>query len=164
MEKFIEHPLLPNMKNYVTRSAQQDNNIMKDFGERLLINLSINSKRANVRNGFVRVLVTGSDGFIGSHLVEALVRKGYEVRAFVLYNSFNSWGWLDKSAPEIKEKFEIFQGDIRDPNGVKEAMRGCEAVLHLAALVAIPFSYHSPDTMYKRMSLEPLMYFKLLET
>lgn len=94
----------------------------------------------------MRVLVTGSDGFIGSHLAEALVRQGYEVRAFVLYNSFNGWGWLDKSAPDVKEKFEIFQGDIRDPNGVREAMRGCEVVLHLAALVAIPFSYHSPDT------------------
>jgi len=91
-------------------------------------------------------LVTGSDGFIGSHLVETLVRQGYEVRAFVLYNSFNSWGWLDKSPPDIREKFEIFQGDIRDPNGVREAMRGCEVVLHLAALIAIPFSYHSPDT------------------
>ena len=94
----------------------------------------------------MRVLVTGSDGFIGSHLVETLVRQGYEVRAFVLYNSFNSWGWLDKSPPDIREKFEIFQGDIRDPNGVREAMRGCEVVLHLAALIAIPFSYHSPDT------------------
>jgi len=94
----------------------------------------------------VRVLVTGSDGFIGSHLVESLIRGGYEVRAFVLYNSFNSYGWLDKCDPKIKGKFEVFQGDIRDPNGVREAMRGCELVLHLAALIAIPFSYHSPDT------------------
>ena len=94
----------------------------------------------------MRVLVTGSDGFIGSHLVESLIRGGYEVRAFVLYNSFNSHGWLDKCDPKIKGKFEVFQGDIRDPNGVREAMRGCELVLHLAALIAIPFSYHSPDT------------------
>jgi NAD dependent epimerase/dehydratase len=92
------------------------------------------------------VLVTGADGFIGSHLVEALVRKGYKVRAFVLYNSFNSWGWIDHLDPVIKDNLEIFAGDIRDPNGVKQAMMGCEAVLHLAALIAIPFSYHSPDT------------------
>lgn len=92
------------------------------------------------------ILITGADGFIGSHLTEALVRLGYKVRAFVMYNSFNSWGWLDHAAPEIKGQFEVFAGDIRDPNGVKEAMRGCEAVLHLAALIAIPYSYHSPDT------------------
>ena len=93
-----------------------------------------------------KVLVTGSDGFIGSHLTEALVRLGYQVRAFVMYNSFNSWGWLDQAAPEIKENFEVFAGDIRDPNGVRQAMRGCDKVLHLAALIAIPYSYHSPDT------------------
>lgn len=92
------------------------------------------------------ILVTGADGFIGSHLTEALVRQGHKVRAFVLYNSFNSWGWLDHCAPDIKGQFEVFAGDIRDPNGVKEAMKGCDAVLHLAALIAIPFSYHSPDT------------------
>jgi dTDP-glucose 4,6-dehydratase len=92
------------------------------------------------------VLVTGADGFIGSHLTEALVRHGHKVRAFVYYNSFNSWGWLDQSPSEIKEQFEVFPGDIRDPHGVKEAMKGCDAVLHLAALIAIPFSYHSPDT------------------
>jgi NAD dependent epimerase/dehydratase len=92
------------------------------------------------------ILVTGADGFIGSHLTEALVRQGHKVRAFVLYNSFNSWGWLDHCAPDIKDQFEVFAGDIRDPNGVKEAMKGCDAVLHLAALIAIPFSYHSPDT------------------
>jgi dTDP-glucose 4,6-dehydratase len=90
------------------------------------------------------ILVTGADGFIGSHLTEALVRHGYRVRALVMYNSFNSWGWLDHCAPDIKGQFEIFAGDIRDPHGVKEAMRGCEAVLHLAALIAIPYSYHSP--------------------
>ncbi len=93
-----------------------------------------------------RILVTGADGFIGSHLTEALVRQGYEVRAFVLYNSFNSWGWLDHCAPEVKGRFEVFAGDIRDPHGVKEAMKSCDAVLHLAALIAIPYSYHSPDT------------------
>jgi NAD dependent epimerase/dehydratase len=93
-----------------------------------------------------KILVTGSDGFIGSHLVEHLVRQGYSVRAFVLYNSFNSWGWLDESPKEIRDSLEIFAGDIRDPNGVREAMKGCDVVMHLAALIAIPYSYHSPDT------------------
>lgn len=93
-----------------------------------------------------KILVTGADGFIGSHLTEALVRSGYDVRAFVLYNSFNSWGWLDDCAADVKGKFEVFAGDIRDPNGVRTAMAGCDAVLHLAALIAIPYSYHSPDT------------------
>ena len=94
----------------------------------------------------MRVLVTGADGFIGSHLTEALVRNGYEVRAFVYYNSFNSWGWLDHCADDVQGKFEVFAGDIRDPHGVKKALTGCDAVLHLAALIAIPFSYHSPDS------------------
>ena len=94
----------------------------------------------------MKVLVTGADGFIGSHLTEELVRKGYEVRAFVYYNSFNTWGWLDTLPEKVMKHVEIFQGDIRDPNGVEEAMRGIEAVFHLAALIAIPFSYHSPDT------------------
>lgn len=93
-----------------------------------------------------RVLVTGSDGFIGSHLTEELVKQGYQVRAFVLYNSFNTWGWLDSLPKEIMDNVEVFTGDVRDPNGVKEAMKGCDAVFHLAALIAIPFSYHSPDT------------------
>lgn len=93
-----------------------------------------------------KILVTGSDGFIGSHLTEELVKQGYEVKAFVYYNSFNTWGWLDMLPKEIMEHVEIFQGDIRDPHGVKEAMKGCGAVFHLAALIAIPFSYHSPDT------------------
>jgi NAD dependent epimerase/dehydratase len=93
-----------------------------------------------------KILITGADGFIGSHLTEALVRQGYDVRAFVLYNSFNTWGWLDNCAEDVKGKFEVFAGDIRDPNGVRAAMKGCDAVLHLAALIAIPYSYHSPDT------------------
>ncbi|MBU2699165.1 dTDP-glucose 4 [Sporomusaceae bacterium BoRhaA] len=93
-----------------------------------------------------RILVTGADGFIGSHLTETLVQQGNDVRAFVLYNSFNSWGWLDHSSKEIKENLDVFAGDIRDPHGVKEAMKGCDIVLHLAALIAIPYSYHSPDT------------------
>ncbi len=92
------------------------------------------------------ILVTGADGFIGSHLTEALVRSGFEVRAFAYYNSFNSWGWLEKCAEDVKGKFEVLTGDIRDPHGIKEAMKGCDAVLHLAALIAIPFSYSSPDS------------------
>ena len=94
----------------------------------------------------VKVLITGADGFIGSHLTESLVREGYSVRAFVMYNSFNSWGWLDQVSAEIKKSIEVFAGDIRDPHGVKAAMRDCDAVLHLAALIAIPYSYTSPDT------------------
>ena len=94
----------------------------------------------------MKILVTGADGFIGSHLIEALVRQGFTVRAFVLYNSFNSWGWLDQCADDVKGNFEVFAGDIRDPHGVKKAMKGCDCVMHLAALIAIPFSYHSPDT------------------
>ena len=93
-----------------------------------------------------KVLVTGADGFIGSHLTDELVRRGHDVRAFVFYNSFNSWGWLDYSEPEIKKSLDVFAGDIRDPHGVKQAMKGCDMVFHLAALVAIPYSYHSPDT------------------
>lgn len=93
-----------------------------------------------------KILVTGADGFIGSHVTEELVKQGYHVRAFVYYNSFNTWGWLDTLPREIMDHIEIFQGDVRDPNGVKEAMRDCDAVFHLAALIAIPFSYHSPDT------------------
>ena len=93
-----------------------------------------------------QVLVTGADGFIGSHLTETLVRQGFKVRAFVYYNSFNSWGWLDHCGEDVKGQFEVFTGDIRDPHGVKSAMTGCDAVLHLAALIGIPFSYHSPST------------------
>jgi NAD dependent epimerase/dehydratase len=93
-----------------------------------------------------RILVTGADGFIGSHLAERLVREGARVRAFVYYNSFNSWGWLDTAPAEIRRSLDVFAGDIRDPHGVRTAMRGCDGVMHLAALIAIPYSYHSPDT------------------
>lgn len=93
-----------------------------------------------------KVLVTGADGFIGSHLVEKLLEEGCQVRAFVYYNSFNSWGWLDNFPKEKLDRIEIFAGDIRDPNGVRTAMKDIEVVFHLAALIAIPFSYHSPDS------------------
>ncbi len=93
-----------------------------------------------------KILVTGADGFIGSHLVEHLVASGNDVRAFVYYNSFNSWGWLDELPLKIRQELDVFSGDIRDPNGVRHAMQGCDIVLHLAALIAIPYSYHSPDT------------------
>lgn len=93
-----------------------------------------------------KVLVTGADGFIGSHLTELLLEKGMDVKAFTMYNSFNSWGWLDTLENEKKKEIEIFQGDIRDPNGVRKAVEGVDAVFHLAALIAIPFSYHSPDS------------------
>lgn len=93
-----------------------------------------------------KVLVTGADGFIGSHLTEMLVEKGYDVKAFVYYNSFNNWGWLDTLPKQLMDQTEVFCGDIRDPNGVYEAMKGAEQVFHLAALIAIPFSYHSPDS------------------
>lgn len=93
-----------------------------------------------------KVLVTGADGFIGSHLTEELVKKGYEVKAFSFYNSFNTWGWLDTLPKDIMDYVEVFCGDIRDPNGVRTAMRGVDQVFHLAALIAIPFSYHSPDS------------------
>ena len=92
------------------------------------------------------VLVTGADGFIGSHLAEELVKKGEKVRAFCYYNSFGSCGWIDTLPHEIRDEMDIFMGDIRDPNGVRTAMRGQERVYHLAALIAIPFSYHSPDS------------------
>lgn len=94
----------------------------------------------------MKILVTGADGFIGSHLTEALVEEGYDVRAFACYNSFNSYGWLDSIPKDTKSKIEFFSGDIRDPNGVREAMKGMDVVFHLAALIAIPFSYHSPDS------------------
>lgn len=90
--------------------------------------------------------MTGSDGFIGSHLVEHLLAEGYGVRAFVFYNSFNSWGWLDTLSEKAKRSLDVFAGDIRDPHGVEKAMQGCSSVMHLAALIGIPYSYHSPDT------------------
>ena len=92
-----------------------------------------------------KVLVTGSDGFIGSHLVEALLDAGYEVKAFVLYNSFNTWGWLDTFPKEKLDKIEVLAGDVRDPNAVRTAMEDVDAVMHLAALIAIPYSYYAPD-------------------
>ena len=93
-----------------------------------------------------KVLVTGADGFIGSHLTEELVKKGYSVKAFALYNSFNTWGWLDTLPKDVMEGVEVFTGDVRDPNGVRTAMQDVDEVFHLAALIAIPFSYHSPDS------------------
>jgi NAD dependent epimerase/dehydratase len=94
----------------------------------------------------MKTLVTGADGFIGSHLVEQLLKEKHKVKAFVLYNSFNSWGWLDTLPKKIMKEVEVFTGDIRDPNGVREAIKDVDEVFHLAALIAIPFSYHSPDT------------------
>ncbi|HEY5557154.1 NAD-dependent 4,6-dehydratase LegB [Acetobacterium sp.] len=93
-----------------------------------------------------KILITGADGFIGSHLTEELVKSGMKVKAFTHYNSFNTWGWLDTLSKETMKDVEVFPGDIRDPNGVREAMKGVNEVFHLAALIAIPFSYHSPDT------------------
>lgn len=93
-----------------------------------------------------KVLVTGADGFIGSHLVEKLLDEGCSIKAFVFYNMFNSWGWLDNLPRSKKEKIEVFSGDIRDPNGARTAVKGVDAVFHLAALIGIPFSYHSPDS------------------
>ena len=93
-----------------------------------------------------KVLITGGSGFIGSHLTEELIDRGCDVKVFVHYNSFNRWGWIDYLPAEKKKKIEVFTGDIRDPNGVREAMKGCDVVFHLAALIGIPYSYHSPDT------------------
>lgn len=93
-----------------------------------------------------KILVTGADGFIGSHLTEALIRQGFDVRAFCLYNSFGTWGWLENSTPEIKTSLDVYMGDVRDAYGVREAVKGCDAVLHLASLIAIPYSYFQPAT------------------
>ncbi|HSH66524.1 MAG TPA: SDR family NAD(P)-dependent oxidoreductase, partial [Bacteroidia bacterium] len=92
------------------------------------------------------VLVTGADGFIGSHLVEKLVNDGNKVKAFVCYNSFNSWGWLDTFPKEKLDNIEIIAGDVRDPNGIRAAVKGVDCIYHLAALIAIPYSYNSPDS------------------
>lgn len=108
--------------------------------------IRLESRRTREKTALRKVLVTGAAGFIGSHLTEELVRGNFSVRAFVHYNSLSSYGWLDTSPREIRDNLEVFAGDIRDPNGVRTAMKGCDAVLHLAALIAIPFSYHSPDT------------------
>jgi len=93
-----------------------------------------------------RILVTGADGFIGSHLVEELVRQGRSVRAFVLYNSFDHWGWLDSVPSEIKDSIEVIAGDVRDRNCVEAAMSGCSSVMHLAALIGIPYSYRAAQS------------------
>ena len=92
-----------------------------------------------------KVLVTGADGFIGSHLTQQLLKEGYDVRAMCQYNSFGTWGWIDTFPKEEKDSLNIFMGDVRDPNGVRVAMKGVDTVFHLAALIAIPYSYHSPD-------------------
>ncbi len=93
-----------------------------------------------------KILVTGSDGFIGSHLVEELVRIGQDVRAFVLYNSFDSWGWLDDVPDDVRASIEVVMGDVRDANFVRAALKGCDSVVHLAALIGIPYSYHAPES------------------
>lgn len=114
-----------------------------------------------------KVLVTGADGFIGSHLVERLVQKGLDVRAFVFYNSFNSWGWLDSIDKKILKNIEIYQGDIRDPNSIRDALKDIDIVFHLAALIAIPFSYMSPDSYVDtniKGTLNVLQASKLLNT
>ena len=105
-------------------------------------------KQSQKINGFYKkkVLITGADGFIGSHLTEHLIRLGYDVRAFVLYNSFSTWGWLDYCCDDLKDQFEVFAGDIRDSYGVKTAAQGCDAIIHLASLISIPYSYNSPET------------------
>src|SRR5687768_6470473 len=92
-----------------------------------------------------KILVTGADGFIGSHLVESLVSGGHAVRAFVLYNAFDARGWLDHIEPRARDAVEVFAGDIRDPHGVKQSLKGCGVVMHLAALIGIPYSYAAPD-------------------
>lgn len=93
----------------------------------------------------MKVLITGSDGFIGSHLTEMMVRMGFEVRAFAIYNSLGSWGWLDSCHNDIRGNFEVILGDVRDSDSIRDAMKGCDAVLHLAALIAIPYSYIAPE-------------------
>lgn len=108
------------------------------------LNIKLMAVEMNLKNK--RVLITGADGFIGSHLTEALLEKAGSVRAFAFYNSFNSWGWLDSFPKSKLKNIDVFTGDIRDPNGVRKAMQDIDVVFHLAALIAIPFSYHSPDS------------------
>ncbi len=93
-----------------------------------------------------KILVTGADGFIGSHLVESLIEKGYKVKAFTFYNSFNTWGWLDTIEKSKLKELEIVSGDIRDFDSIKKSTKNCDLVFHLAALVGIPYSYFAPET------------------
>ena len=104
----------------------------------------VSSYPVNINNK--KILITGADGFIGSHLTEALVRRGCDVRAFVFYNSFNSWGWLNDSPEEVRSQLDVFSGDIRDYNAVRTAIKDCEIVFHLAALISIPYSYVAPES------------------
>ena len=101
-----------------------------------------------------KILVTGADGFIGSHLTESLIQKGYKVKAFTFYNSFNSWGWLDYTSKKYLDKIEVVSGDIRDIDCVNKALKGCDLVFHLAALVGIPFSYHANWESAGRWNIE----------
>ncbi len=89
-------------------------------------------------------LVTGADGFIGSHLSEHLLKQGYNVKAFVYYNSWSSWGNLDYCEPDVRQSIEVVTGDIRDFHSVRSAVSGCDLIFHLAALIGIPYSYQSP--------------------
>ncbi|MBU6429140.1 MAG: SDR family NAD(P)-dependent oxidoreductase, partial [Cyanobacteria bacterium REEB65] len=93
-----------------------------------------------------KVLVTGADGFIGSHLVEQLLQRGFETRALALYNSVGSWGWLEDLDVEARKSIEVVLGDVRDARLIKEAMRGCDIVFHLAALISIPYSYQAAQS------------------
>lgn len=116
------------------------------IARRKMAMVTIQSKTSSMHLAGKKVLITGADGFIGSHLTQRLLAEGCTVRAFVYYNSFNSWGWIDSFSKEEKDRLEIFAGDVRDPNGVRTAMKDIEIVFHLAALIAIPYSYHSPDS------------------
>ena len=140
-----------NMKNFIQILPQPF--FFKGGGFRATLKYTYSDDNLNhiQKNGLYelknkKILVTGADGFIGSHLVEFLVKQGCDVRAFVYYNSFGSWGWLDSAPKQIKDNIDVFMGDIRDPYGVKKAAQGCDIILHLAALIGIPYSYHSPDT------------------
>ncbi|GAA2910749.1 NAD-dependent 4,6-dehydratase LegB [Streptomyces thioluteus] len=92
------------------------------------------------------VAVTGAEGFIGSHLTEALVADGHRVRAMVQYNSFSSYGWLENLPPDVLDSVEVVLGDVRDPGSVQDLVKGAETVYHLAALIAIPYSYRAPHS------------------